>query len=28
MTDNKDTLTPLVEKICTISTIGLFLTGV
>jgi solute carrier family 50 protein (sugar transporter) len=28
MTSNKDTLTPLVEKICTVSTIGLFLTGV
>ncbi|CAF1080797.1 unnamed protein product [Adineta ricciae] len=28
MTSNKDGLTPLIEKICTISTIGLFLTGV
>jgi len=28
MSNNKDTLTPLIEKICTVSTIGLFLTGV
>ncbi|CAF1501403.1 unnamed protein product [Adineta steineri] len=28
MTSNKDDLTPIIEKICTISTIGLFLTGV
>lgn len=28
MTDNKDTLKPLVEKICTVSTIALFLTGI
>jgi len=28
MTNNTDSLTPLIEKICTVSTIGLFLTGV
>jgi len=28
MASDKGSLTPLVEKICTVSTIGLFLTGV
>ncbi|CAF3389596.1 unnamed protein product [Rotaria socialis] len=28
MKNNNDSLTPLIEKICTVSTVGLFLTGV